>query len=285
MPDIRKFVSIVNPKNIVLFIIFILMLGVLLFFINIRSTLISNTANNQFETIHDAQGNEFVLKHANPPVSDMPAFVVNNTAQMPEGFKADYNLTEYYGVRVVSTGKFSTSVIKDRFGFRSLGKVLQLEVKVDDQNNYLDKNEPFNIALRIYPDPNVPSKDIAPQYLMNIIQEQESDRIGKDLSASSIEERTAQLDEVMKQYVDKGISQEKLDQLFKEGTVWIMVPYVEDDLIQYTLNNKESVNHEFAVLADKYYKGKDSAFFEKVLSKNLTGLKEPIMISDLFVNF
>jgi hypothetical protein len=285
MPELFRVGFLKDPKNIILFLCTIAFLGTIIYFLNLRVNFTSKLNNTGLlETVYDVQGNQVKLKHKYPPEAGLPQFLVRNTMEVPKDFKANYGRFEYYGVRVVSTGKFSTVLIKNKLGLHTIAKVLQLEVKVDDKQDFFNNNQPFKIALRIYPNPDI-DEDIAPLYLMNIIQQQESESLVKEISPSSVDELNQNLSETTKDYIDKGISQDKLNEMFREGTSWIIVPYAKDDLIVYTLQNKDAVNHEFAVLADQYYGGGDSKLIEKVLSKDFSNIKEPVMLSDLYFDY
>ena len=256
-----------------------------------KTTTVKET--NLYEMVIGNDGNEQTLKRQYPADMEFPGFVVRDRMEVPSELEANYDFFELFGVRVVSTGKLSTTTIKDPPGVNTLAEVLQLEVYIDDEQGYLTTNKPFNIALRVYPEP-YPEEDIAPIYLMNIVQQIESkrlhDELGIDSNAAKLtNEQVETLNEKFKslseKYIVEGITQEKIEEMFKEDTIWVIAPYLKDDLITYTLGSEEALYHNYIVLLDEYYGGNDSALVEKILSRDVSETRDPVMISDLFVNF
>jgi len=240
-------------------------------------------------------GKDKVIKHQYPVDAALPNFVVRSMMDVPDEMEADFDILEYFGVRVVSTGKFSTTTIKNPTTSNDLAEVLQLEVYIDDKEGYFTSNKPFNIALGVYIGVNEEGVkvDVAPSYIKNIFKDFDSVMIIKEVNPSGnvqtfTEDEITLLNEKLKilndDYYTKTIEQSEIENMFKENTVWLIVPYLKDDLIKYTLSNDRAVNHNFTALSDEYYNGGDSNLVEKILSKDMADLKEPVMITDLYID-
>jgi len=265
---------------------------VLIYFVVLRSKVPTGdlTANTSGDSSTDSQ----VVKKKYPDDVELPDFVVRNLLDMPQQIEADFDVLEFLGAHVISTGNITAVEITDASGSRKLADAIMLEVYMDDKDNYLTNNESFNVVLRVYPvgDEEENGADIAPGYLKTIFL----DLGGKELydvlknnddSQTITQEETEQLDvkneELRREYDSTGVDQAWLTKTFKEGTAWMISPYIKDEIIEYTLANRDSPYHEFVALANEYYEGEDSGIFEKILSKDLSGFEQPIFITDIYM--
>lgn len=93
---------------------------------------------------------------------------------IPEEIPLGYDYMEFYGLRVVSTGKISRGELSSGiFTSTKLAETVELEVYVDDGNSLLANNNPFNIALLVFPAPDF-NEDISPRFLANYVQRVEA---------------------------------------------------------------------------------------------------------------
>jgi len=295
----------------------------------------SSKKTDLYEIIIDSNGNERKIKHQYPVDMEFPEFIVRRGMEIPSEFGFDYDFFKGVGIRLVSTGEFSTATIKDPSGTKKLAEVLQLKVYIDDKQGFLEKNEPFDMAIEVYPAPNIrkdesylesererlikelkdrdgnprePTKEeikilneklkiysvpnlkenIAPGHLHDNAVRLEKKRLIRELTQNSSFKRTTRegitaLNEKIRVYSESltpaHIPQEVLEEMFKEGTPWIMTPYLnsEDSFIEYSMNS------EYSVLLDEYYGGVSSTILSKILSKNVVNVKNPVMMVDLFV--
>jgi len=289
-------------RSVLLFIIFSLLFIFLAYYLvlyyKVDNTQIrlDNKDADLYEKVYDASNNESVLKRQYPADTEFPSFVTRGYIRIPEEMEANYDLLEYIDMRVVSTGRLSTVTIKNSSGTRDFAEILQLEVYIDDTEGFLKDNEHFNIALRVYPITGLEGDekfDIAPFYLKNIFQgierKKQLSELRPDGGSESLTEEEINLlndntKEVGENHPFEAIEQKDVEELFKEGTVWELSPYLKDDLVKYTLGKKDALFHDFIVLANEYYDGSDSQLIEKILSKSMSNIKNPVMVSDLYMN-
>ena len=216
------------------------------------------------ETTIDLLGQQKILSYKYPLDMQFPDFVRRYKYESPEDVK-EVDLIEGYRVNVISTGKLSTSEIKDSSGKKVLGEALLLEVYMDDTKGYLKSNNPFNIALRIYP-PEGDPMEITPDWPSEILEEFNTDDNSKNLN---VKRKTA--------------AQEDIQKIFSENKYWVITPYVKDALTEYDKNSGDSLDFKinYFVLLDMYYGGKDSEFIDKIVADDMSDLRVPVLITHI----
>jgi len=282
----------INPKIfitiVVLTTLFVLFLYYLVQYLGIDKTpaIEEKKDSNYYEIITDSHGKQFTVKRQYPVDTKFPSFIHNRRIKMSDDKEYSYDFAGFLGVEVVSTGNFSMTTIKSEYNGEKLAEIQQLEVYINDKEKYLQNNEPFNIAIRVYAGPLYQS-DIAPMWLLSILQQLERKKILSELSSSGgvvndevVNRINRRAIEVSEKYEAEGVDQDTLYSIFEEGTTWVMSPYlISGDRLADTFIEKD-----YSALLGSYYGENDSKFIDKILSKDISNVKSPVMITGLSAN-
>jgi hypothetical protein len=264
--------------------------------IDATKTNIPTTSEGYSRTTVELEDNQQILSHKYPLETNFPDFIIRTKGEVPSEYGRGFDLVEGYNVKIVSTNKFSKAEIKDPSGEKVLAEVLQLEVYIDDEDNYLEVNEPFNVALSVFLAGNK-EVNVSQGWFLSILHQEEMNRLredflnGRTTNSLTDEEITLHNEEIDKadkafeeKYAGKDLSQDEVEALFESIDSWIIVPYVKDEFTEYEEDNGGGNAGGYTLLLSEYYGGKDSEFIDKVLSKGTSTLKEPVLVTNLYVD-
>ena len=211
---------------------------------------------------------------------EIPDFVVSRSVEIPEALGYSVNYYKSVGIRVISTGNISNTELYDDRG-NKLADVVQVEVYIDDKENFINENKNLNVALNIYTEEpdilNVSPVDIFSMAMSAKALELINDVPRGGVVDEQLYEREMRLyaEELNKVFYTKDF----LKQLFSEGTVWVISPFLNTEDFY-----KEHVFDDMYIdILKQYYGRGGSNIMESVLSGDITSIKEPILVTDMYV--
>jgi len=187
--------------------------------------------------------------------TDFPEFVSRMYLPIEDASGVRNGYYEQIGFRAFSVGTFDISSIRNSSGTKILGYALEVGMLLDDNSAYLSNNESFTIALLIASDEDLENRIFAPG-LKNLEDFDVADSLNLTI--------------------------EEIKNIFSENSKWVIYPYTRDGYFDYLLSKADSSEYRYIDLVNDYYGGGDSGFTDKVLSRNISEIKKPLMIMNTY---
>ena len=244
MPNSKTRVSKLKIIKYVLFAIVLAVLSSLSFYLTKYSSK-KNTMSTYGSHIYEDYGEKVFVVY--PKRADSPGFLTVTRMGVPAELELGYDKIEQLAIPVVSTGNSSVRKIPIDDRYDTVLEVHELEVAVDDKNNDLMGNKSFNVALQVKAGPDS-TIDVSPSFY--------------DLTSEQIE----------------------IDELFKTGTKFTIVPYQRNVLYEDVMINTKTKLGYYLYILDKIYEGESSDLMRAAIDGDLSNVKNPVFVTGVYLS-